>query len=442
MKPFAMRSMTAVILVAFLLMLISACANKETQEPAGSNEQSAPANQLANPIIPDSAELTIIYPGNTEEVFNSRFGDNIRKKFPGYTLDYVTIDAKDFPDYVATKPTIDIMFYSWSGVVGTLLPLKLESDISDLIKKYNYDLKQFAPGTISPMQSLADGGMYGLPWIGEVFTFMYNKDIFDKFGQNYPADNMTWDEVYELARTMTRTDGDVNYHGLTLMFDHLIARNQLSAPFFDARTDKEMITDVAFKSAFDNLVRFYKIPGNELDSWYAARDLFRKDQVTAMHLDVQVQLPLVAEAMSNWDIARFPMHPDHPDIGPAIFPQYAIITSLSKSRDAAFQVIDFITSEEEQSYRAAQFAFMPSRSNVENIMKNFGATIPGIETKNVKALVTKSNAPFQGTLYYDFGLGEMGKAYQEYMGGNDLNTVLREAAERAKQKIEEAKAQQ
>ncbi|MEF3306286.1 hypothetical protein [Paenibacillus sp. GYB003] len=153
---------------------------------------------------------------------------------------------------------------------------------------------------------------------------------------------MTWDETYELARKMTRTDGGVAYKGLMFAWEHIVGWNQLSALYFDPATNKAQVaTNDNVKRVYENAARFWKIPGNEPpDNKYnlgKMRDWFLKDQTMAMYLDADGLINLTsASTLKNWDLAKFPVFPDKPGVGPSPNPTLAFITKLSKNRDAAF----------------------------------------------------------------------------------------------------------
>src|SRR5690606_32032237 len=113
-------------------------------------------------------------------------------------------------------------------------------------------------------RSMADGGIYGLPLTTGAMVFLYNKDVFDRFGVDYPTDDMSWDDVYDLAKRLTVVDDGVQYKGISLGFAHVVRTNQLSASFFREDNGKANFTHPDFVKAFTNIARFYEIPGLEL----------------------------------------------------------------------------------------------------------------------------------------------------------------------------------
>src|SRR5690606_19838385 len=74
------------------------------------------------------------------------------------------------------------------------------------------------PAALDMIQKVSDGKVTALPMYINQHILFYNKDIFDKFAVDYPHNHMTWDELYETAKSLTRTDGGVNYLGFSHQF--------------------------------------------------------------------------------------------------------------------------------------------------------------------------------------------------------------------------------
>jgi multiple sugar transport system substrate-binding protein len=58
-----------------------------------------------------------------------------------------------------------------------------------------------------------DGKTYGLPYKTSSWFVIYNKDIFDAAGVEYPSGDWTWEEYYELAAKLTSGEGDSKIYG-------------------------------------------------------------------------------------------------------------------------------------------------------------------------------------------------------------------------------------
>lgn len=428
MKATAIRGLMLLSMVG----LATACSGGEDRR-AGENATEG------QPTTPDNrpVEIAIAYPTGSEELLMERFGNQIIKKFPHFTIKYIPRMPEEssggYASVLSSNQAIDISIMSLNNVGRYLKSIALESDISDLIKKYNYDLSYLAPSLVDIQRKVANGGIYGLPWTSGANVFLYNKDLFNKFGVPYPKDGMTWDEMYQLTRTMTRVDSGQQYTGLVMQFPAMVGLNQLSAPYFD-EANKVRFLDDTFVKVFHNFARFLQIPGMEESK---GTGLFLKDHTAAMMLATSGNVRLAAESVTNWDIARVPVFPEKPRIGFQASPEYFFITSRSKERDAAFQVLAFIASEEFQTWLGATYGLLPVAKDPSRIMQTFGSANPGLAGKNVQALMPLEFA--LTPVIHDFmsiGNNEMTLALNEVLTGIDVNTALRAAAERAAKSIE------
>lgn len=429
------KKIVDLIVLAVLFLMLTACGGTVSQDngqqPQNTEQQGETPNVDVQKLIDTPTELIVTYAGGPyEPYFDERFGNQIRKKFPQYTFTY--LDTSNVGEAVATNPTIDLLMTSIGGMNLFMLPYELQSDISDLIKKYNYDLAQLRPETIQGMKENSNGQIYGLPWTMASLGFFYNKNIFEKFGEDTPKQGITWDELYQLAIRMTRTDGDQPYTGLSMIFDQVVVWNSAGVKMFDETTNKPRFLENDVVRLFENAARFFKIDGYQ----WGSRNEFIVEQTNAMHLDNTGILQMVAEAMDNWDIASFPVFPEFADVDPAPGSEYAFIPSIAKHRDAAFQVLTYLTSNEYQTWMARELGFLPIRADSTEAMSQFGKNIPGVQGKNLQALVPRKAAEHQ--VFYRYlgeARSELPAALEQYLAGTDLNTALREAAERAEQTI-------
>jgi multiple sugar transport system substrate-binding protein len=88
-------------------------------------------------------------------------------------------------------------------------------DLSDLLKKTNFDISQFTPGLMK-MYSTPEG-IFGLPFVTYPSALFFNRDLFDNAGFKYPPDSYgetyvmpdgstvewSWDTLREIARLLT-----------------------------------------------------------------------------------------------------------------------------------------------------------------------------------------------------------------------------------------------
>ncbi|TMV47278.1 carbohydrate ABC transporter substrate-binding protein [Paenibacillus mesophilus] len=406
----------------------------------------------AAPQAPEPVTLTFFTPvgGATPEKFMSEYGNAIQKKFPHVTTKFVNVDTAKkilLPELLAAGEQIDVIYASVGMIHENVLKNGLAYDMTELAKLNNLDLGKFEPSTIDLIRQISGGALYGIPTSTGYASIVYNKDLFDKFGEAYPANGMTWDELLQKARKMTRNDGGVQYRGFVASFNHLALTNQLSASFDDPKTEKSLINSDNWSKHVQNLARFYDIPGNEVTTTTAAltaqNNFFVKDRVAAMYANV---FPLTyldpdnaATKGMNLDAVSLPEYSDRKGVGSQPYPAFFSLTSISKKKEAAFQVIAWLASEE--------FQLAQSRKGIQTALKNdkvrseFGKEFPYLSGKNVSAFMPpKPASPSVVTLYNSVAAASFMTTVHKIVSKQlDVNTGLRQAEEETNKKIAEMK---
>ncbi|WP_199619880.1 ABC transporter substrate-binding protein [Paenibacillus alkalitolerans] len=278
MKKFAL--ITLVIVVAFIgpagcfggsKAAQTGASGEETSVTAGTgNEPDSEVGTTVNGTPEDElffyTAMNKIY--EEEENFERLIGQHIRKKFPNIKIKHVHWnDGTRYEDLIAKGTLPDIVLEEVHRNTHRMIEkFQMEYDMSDLIKKYNFDTSRLDPGTMTLVQSASGGKIYSLPFEMDEFALVYNKDIFDKFGEDYPKLGMTYDEAYELTKKMTRQDGDATYKGYQQHPSHYSYYNQLGEPVLDPNEDKASYTTDTWVKIVNNMRRFYEIDGNQFTS--------------------------------------------------------------------------------------------------------------------------------------------------------------------------------
>jgi len=125
----------------------------------------------------------------------------------------ITID-KIMTEIAANTPA-DVFMW-WNPIVdlkerGALLPL------DDFVKKNNIDMTKYWKQLVDAFTY--DGKLYAWPLQLKTVALVYNKDLFDREGVEYPNAKWTWNDYYNAAKKIKRdTDGD----GITDQFGSLV----------------------------------------------------------------------------------------------------------------------------------------------------------------------------------------------------------------------------
>ena len=88
-------------------------------------------------------------------------------------------------------------------------------DINDRIEEAGIDKKNY-PEALVELYNV-DGKQYALPKDYDTIGVWYNKKIFDEAGVPYPTNDWTWEDMADIAKQLTKTDGSV--YGISARYD-------------------------------------------------------------------------------------------------------------------------------------------------------------------------------------------------------------------------------
>ncbi|GAA3401800.1 ABC transporter substrate-binding protein [Paenibacillus hodogayensis] len=437
---------TAVLATASVLLALTACGGSTSSSKEPPQTEAEQKDKGGNDLTAIDKPVELAYyensSGYTQEMFDKDVGSVVKKKFPNVTFKlYSREKGTMLSELIASGVKLDLISSS-AGTIADLADTGLGGDVSDLIAKYKYDLSQLEPSAVEMLRKAGDGKLYGLPLKIPASAIFCNKDIFDKFGVPYPKDGMTWDELYDLAVKLTRTDGGVQYKGFLASFSHIASMNQLSQEFIDPKTGKAALSNDNWKKVFDNLIRFYRIPGNEFDKTTISTPStpFYKDKTVAMFASVGGQSYSDLLLQLNWDVVGLPVYKEKPGVGSGPYPVFLNVATTSTHRDEAFKVLAYLTSKEvQQTYINNGIVPALKKSAYKN---EFGTANPALKGKNVQAIIPDKFAePITLTKYQNALSSALNAAFSDAASGvKDVASALREAEEKANKAIETAKS--
>ncbi|MEF3307562.1 ABC transporter substrate-binding protein [Paenibacillus sp. GYB004] len=381
------------------------------------------------------------------EGFMSAFGNKIKEKFPHVTPKFIApSNSVNLKSLVESKQPIDIFYDAYGQIYSYLMEYNLQYDISGLIQTHKYDVSRLEPTAVAAMRQIAGGGMYGLPVTVDSVNLIYNKTLFERFGVPAPKDGMTWDDVYELTRKMSRTESGVQYYGMGMSPGAVANGDPLSPVFIDPVKHQGLFASEKPRRMFETLTQFYRIAGNEVDSTtsaYATQlKLFSEQRLAMMLGPNALGTRYFADKDPNleWDIVSYPRYKEAPNAGPQLAPGYFLIPVTSTHKETAFQVAAYVTSEEFQKHLARR-GYSPALQGTD-IWSEYGKDLPYMRNKHLKAMIPDQPAPIAPlSKYQALAAPEFTQIFHDIAtNAKDINTALREADERINKKIAEQMA--
>ncbi|MEH7275052.1 ABC transporter substrate-binding protein [Neobacillus vireti] len=431
------KSLFLFLTLLLTLSIIAACSNSSA--PTNTDDKKSSKEEEKEP---EKITLRWAYQWG-EEKFQDSIGKYIEKKFPHITIEVQeagTDHAETLEQLVAAGKSPDIVTMGLMTHTPFLEEIGLAYNMDELMEKEGFDLKRFDPSIIQFARNQdpnQEGGLYTIPTGRATFSLHYNKDVFDILGVDYPTDDMTWEEVTELAKELTREMNGVQYRGLDLDVPY-DAYTQFSQSSVDPETNAVLITESeAYRRYLEMVKAVTSIPGNYpaeepgklLHNWGAA---FGEGNVAMAP----------AKTHHGWlgtdniDIVSFPVWKGLEGIAPSPNGNGHAITAPSEHKEAALEVIEYLFSDEVQMEMSKNGGASPLVN--PDVHAVFAENKPEFHEKNLESLFIHQYAtgPEKSAKYGD---GVLWTAPIEYVNsGKDINEFLRILQEKAEENVRTA----
>lgn len=441
------KSASALLMFIFFTMLVSACSNQTGTNSKEETNKSDTSDVSAEDKDPVTIKIAYAF---GEESFHDRF-DHIDKKLENIEIEYVAYEntLESLQEIYANnvKPDIIIQYNDMTPVKE----LDVIEPIDDLAVKHGLDLDTLRSSLVAYIRSLdEEGRMIGLPDGSSHVALYYNKEIFDLFGVEYPDPNknMTWEEVFTLAKQMTGERNGMSYVGFEFAWGNTAAAAEMPLKEFainmtDPETGEFLFDERSeFREYFNLMDTFYNIP-DIYDSETEGSCLFCEKRA-AMSLASNLFLNEGMgdlEAQENMDLLPAPVWPDAPNITPYLGSSPMIIANYSEHKDEAFQVLLEYISPENQ-LEMVQNGSSASVLSDPAILEQYAANNQYYKNKNRDAWFTGEPALYEELqsrwdIFVDIG-GTLKKLAETDI---DVNSLMRELEEESSGKIQEAMSQ-
>lgn len=248
--------------------------------------------------------------------------------------------------------------------------------LEDLTNDYDYfELKEFLPGTI--MSVTVNGRIVAIPWFTDAGLLYYRKDLLEKYGYKNPP--RTWDELVEMAKKISQAEGIIGFVWQGARYEGLVCDFLEYLWSFGGEVIDEKGKVVIDSSQAVQALQFM------VDLIYKHR-ITPEGVVTYMEEDARrVFQKGEAVFMRNWPYAWALLNSDDSPVkgkvGVAPLPlgpggrRAATLGgwnlginkfSSKEEKEAAKKLIKFLTSYEQQLYKAIHSGQNPTRKAVYN----------------------------------------------------------------------------
>ncbi|GAA3412402.1 hypothetical protein GCM10020370_64430 [Paenibacillus hodogayensis] len=374
----------------------------------------------------------------------------VSAKYPHITIELAVNGKGDegVQQLLASGTFPDLIFGTYPRITNHR-ELQTVENLNPMIERNKLDLQRFDPGAIATARAYSgSGNLYALPFSLNFTATFYNKEIFDKFGQPYPKEGMTWEDALDVAKNVSRTSDGVQYRGAFIQGIADVS-SQLSLPLIDLASGKANIaSQEGWKSLFELYKAFNDLPGNK-DAHTATtlQNGFLKDQNVAMAISYDARFAALEKLYGTpqdfaWDVTQFPSFKGKPNVTVASSGHFLMLSSLGKHKEDAFRVIEMLVSPETQR-KITDFGRYTSLQDPA-IKEMYGHTMKSMQGKNIKAVFKSRFAdPVPPHPNNDLTIPAVNAALTRVVNNEvDINTGLRQAEEAINKAIVERAAGQ
>lgn len=413
-----------------------------------------------------------------ERSFYSQYGSLFLAKYPNIDIEVVSTESikyepnkdmnKAYEAFIEEQQPDVIMMsadsYEKLAANGMLY------DLDGVIAQDKFDIQNILPAVKDYLKAKGGGKLYGLAPNFYSQAIFYNKDLFAKYGISEPKDQMSWEEMLELAQRFP-TDGDEKERIYGLMFNsysdslyNAVSMVGTSKGLGFVDPDKQQMTidndswHVVFKlvlDAFKSGAMYRPKPeANQMKSFSSQEDFLMRDPFVAGKVamtingsyltnDLKQLKSAVQDKAFNWDVVTSPVDPQNLNTGYGLsVNQIFAVNAKSSHMRAAWEFVKYINSDE--------FALVMSKSQMGNMFTR-AAYIKDTEGHHLEAFYKLK--PSDNELYKEYSkLPQMflqsfsGIAEQEtkevYDGKKSVEDALKAMQQKGQQALLEAVAKQ
>ena len=379
------RRLTAALMAGIMVCgMLTACQSKTVQDQQGGEEETAQTSDAgetsgSNSGAPEGKQVLSVTTWDNES--SPQFQaviDAYEEENPDVEIKVIDTSADEYNNSLgislsAAQPDPDVI---WVKDMGSMLQMADKEQllpIDDFIEEDNLDLSIYKGAA---EQLMYNGKSYSLPYRNDWYVLYYNKDLFDAAEVEYPSNDMTWEEYYDLAAKMTSGEGSSKVYGShnhtwqALVTNwavqdgkHTVVEKDYSfmKPWYEqglSLQDGGYIQDYStLKTAnihYSSVFKNQQCAMMPMGTWFIA---------------IMMQSQEEGETDFNWGIATIP-HPEDTEAGYTVGALTPIaISAFTDQPDLAWDFVKFASSEKATEILAEQGVFtgIPSEAAFRTI---------------------------------------------------------------------------
>ncbi|MNO61894.1 Bacterial extracellular solute-binding protein [compost metagenome] len=348
------RLTTWLAVIMLMSVLLSACSpNNETIQYDSKLESKSSLKILAY---------------TDKERFKERYVDLFNSKYPNVNVTVINYVDENF-EKIMEQEKPDVLVLGTEEYKKIVQENKLV-DLDTLLSNDSFNLDGVDPQIIKYMREMGKGKLYGLSPYFQSEAIYYNKDLFDKYNIPYPQDQMTWDEIIQLAKRFPVEDGVSGLYMQNLYtLVSKIAWGQYVNPISEQEKKITLNTD-SYRKIFEMALDAYHSKAAifpDIDQ-FEVYDPFITGE-SAMTMDYyyyinnkinRAQEERGNQFKLNWDLASAPVNESYRDMSPYFsINEIFTVSSESEQKQAAWEYVKFVNSDGFVKAKSRSDRFVP-----------------------------------------------------------------------------------
>ncbi|MGZ9585102.1 ABC transporter substrate-binding protein [Paenibacillus marinisediminis] len=337
------------------------------------------------------------------------------------------------------------------------------------------DTSDFVPAVFDGLKAMGDNNLYGLTPTFYSSALLYNKKLFQDAGVPFPTDGMSWDDIFTLARNVSKGEGADRKYGFAFeryqgsdLFWSVINNyvKPLNLRMFDDNAEKMTVNTPQWEKVWTTVAKLGTdqiVPtqnngmmmdmGNKEPGPFDY-DMFLSGKVAMVMTDFNYLNNEVYNAMRNaskiknftpfeYDVVTVPTHAENPGVSSSVqLNNIFAINNNAPNADDAWDFIKYIHSPEWAKVRSRSSYEMVSRKSYIKPKEGSNYNIQAFY--NVKPL-TSANLKQDEMMYGNYWqVQDIGRQqFQEVINGTkSVKDALAEWEKQGNEALKQIKANQ
>ncbi len=338
-----MKKITKLFSVLLLLTFVFTSCIKDNGANQSEFEKETSKAEIS---LDENVEITFMNyssSGSNEENLQKMI-DAFEKKYPNVKVKVLTYGFDDYFQQLATNVA--------GGTAPDVFELNIENFRAYASKNViapidGVDTSNIHPTTLGAFA--VDGVQYGLPTKFSNVVMIYNKDLFDKAGIDYPNSDWTWNDELAAAQKIRELGDD--YFGVyrpiqAWEFYKTVASNGGSM-MNEAQSKFTINLDEnveALTNMIDRINKYNVTPNKEQMGGMGDWDLFKSGRLGMLVTGIWAFPDFAENCNFNWDIV---VEPGMAKKATHFFSDAIVVSNTSTKKDAAMKFAAFISGSDE-----------------------------------------------------------------------------------------------